>query len=51
VATIFGQAVLGALMATRTVDPVLGLAIFVGWLLCGLGLIFAQCVQLAKETA
>ena len=47
VATILGQAALGALMATRTVDPALGLLIFVGWLTCGIGLIFAQCLQLA----
>lgn len=47
--TVFGQASLGALMATKTVDPVLGLMIFVGWLTCGIGLICAQCVQLARD--
>ncbi len=47
--TILGQAVLGALIATRTVDPVLGLMIFVGWLTCGLALIAAQCAPLARS--
>ncbi len=46
---VFGQGFLGALMATQTVDAVMGLVISVGWLVCGLVLIAAQCMSLARS--
>ncbi len=47
--TVLGNGVLGALMATQTVDPLLGLTIFVGWLTCGICLIVAQCLTIARS--
>ena len=48
VVTILGQAVLGCLTAMGTVDPIVGAASLVGWMTCGLGVIAAQCLSLAR---
>ena len=45
----FGQAALGASIAFGTVDPAIGAAAAVGWMLCGLALIVAQCVTNASS--
>lgn len=43
--TILGQSILATLLATRTVDPVVGLLVLAGWMLCGAVLITAECVS------
>ena len=46
---VFGQGVLAAAIAYGNIDPVIGALAAIGWLVCGLTLIAAQCVTEARR--